>query len=402
MISLKYFTAKLRDVKPADLLSAFPMAAALVLRPFYRKRYENAWLVCEEPAEARDNGYHFFKYMCEKQPGQKCFYAIKRASVDHEKVRVLGDTIEYGSLQHWLAYFLCRYNISSQKGGKPNAALCAFMELSGRFHPHNIFLQHGVIINDLQWLYADRSVIEMFITSTVPETKFVREHFGYPEGTVVMSGLPRFDALHDLQVDPKMILIMPTWREWFFLKFKDRQGVETNFQASEYLEKWRAFLTSPRLRELIKTYDLHVVFYPHRNMQGYLDAFRDAAGQVEVASWGKYDIQTLIKSAALMITDYSSVFFDMVYMKKPVIFYQFDEEQFRRQQYAEGYFDYHDNPFGKSFPDQEGIFAEMERCVRNGCRPDETFLRAHGEAFPYWDDRNSERIYERLKGRAGA
>ena len=41
-----------------------------------------------------------------------------------------------------------------------------------------------------------------------------------------------------------------------------------------------------------------------------------------------------------MITDYSSVFFDFSYMRKPVIFYQFDEKKFRKAQYAEGYFSY--------------------------------------------------------------
>ena len=36
-----------------------------------------------------------------------------------------------------------------------------------------------------------------------------------------------------------------------------------------------------------------------------------------------------------MITDYSSVAIDFAYMKKPTLYYQFDEEKFRRGQYAQ-------------------------------------------------------------------
>ena len=54
----------------------------------------------------------------------------------------------------------------------------------------------------------------------------------------------------------------------------------------------------------------------------------------------KYDVQQLLKESLLLITDYSSVFFDMMYMNKPVNFYQFDEKQYRKSHYKEGYLNY--------------------------------------------------------------
>ena len=68
MVKLSYIIDRIRDVKLSDYLSIFPMTAALILKFFYKNKYKEIWLICEEPAEARDNGYHFFKYMCEKQP----------------------------------------------------------------------------------------------------------------------------------------------------------------------------------------------------------------------------------------------------------------------------------------------------------------------------------------------
>lgn len=397
MIGIRYFLDRIRDVKVKDYLSVFPMAAALIVKPLYKKKYRDTWLICEEPAEARDNGYHFFKYMCLEQKQQKCFYAIKRKSVDYKKAAELGAVIEYGSVSHWLAYFLCKYNISSQKGGKPNAALCAFMELNGRFRPRNIFLQHGVIKDDLEWLHSDRSCIEKFITSTVPEWEYVDRVYGYPKGTIQLTGLSRFDALHDIKIMANRIVIMPTWRYWFNLESKKAEGTDSDFQSSEYLQKWKELLTHSKLVQLIQKYGLDVIFYPHRNMQNHVKEFMEIDTPVTIASWEKYDVQDLLKTSAMMITDYSSVAFDMIYMKKPIIYYQFDEDKFRKFQYAKGYFDYHHNPFGNSFALCDGVLTELEKIIMDGIRPTEYFLQEHRRIFKYWDRDNSKRIYELLE-----
>lgn len=396
MIKLNYLFDKIRDVKVTDYLSFFPMTLALLLKPFYRKKYTRAWLVCEEPEEARDNGYHFFKYMCINQPQQKCFYAIKKKSVDAKKVEKYGEIIEYGSISHWIAYFLCEYNISSQKGGKPNAAVCSFMELNGFFHPQNIFLQHGVIINNLKWLYAEKSCISKFITSTYPETEFIKKNFGYDSDSILLTGLPRFDNLHDLKIKDNRILIMPTWRYWFNLKSKQGEMVENRIEDSEYLTCWLELLNSPRLQKLIDKNKLEVIFYPHRNMQKYLESFTKVKSKVIIASWKDYDIQELLKSSSMMITDYSSVFFDMVYMKKPVIFFQFDEEKYRNYQYGEGYFDYHNNFFGNSCPNVNDVLSELEKIIERGFKPQKEFLEEHKRIFKYWDNKNSQRIFQFL------
>ncbi|PWZ82970.1 CDP-glycerol glycerophosphotransferase family protein, partial [Staphylococcus pseudintermedius] len=40
------------------------------------------------------------------------------------------------------------------------------------------------------------------------------------------------------------------------------------------------------------------------------------------------DVQRLIQESQLMITDYSSVAFDFSFLNKPVIYYQYDTNQF--------------------------------------------------------------------------
>lgn len=398
MISLKYFFTKVKDIKCRDLLAVFPMGIALIVSPLYRKKYKNTWLICEERKEARDNGYWFYRKMCENHPEQECIYAIDHSSVDYEKIKGFGKTVQYGSLKHWIIYFTCAYNISSQKGGKPNAVLCAFIELNDLYNAHNIFLQHGVIINNLKWLYADCSRIEMFITSAVPEKEFIERRFGYPKGTIRLTGLPRFDNLHRYITDSKRIVVMPTWRYWFNLKSKQQEGLDVEFKNSEYMRRWGEFLECEQLNNLVEEYNLEVVFYIHRNLQNHLSEIKDLIKtKALIASWEDYDIQELLLTSAMMITDYSSVFFDMVYMKKPVIFYQFDIKKFRRGQYEQGYFDYSNNPFGKSYSELEEVMIELKNIIENRYQCSEEFLREHKRYFPHYDVFNSERVYKEIK-----
>lgn len=398
MVNLKYLLSRIRDVKLKDVLSVFPMGLALVISPLYKKKYSNTWLICEEKKEARDNGYWFYKKMVENHPEQPCIYAIDKKSVDYSKIKELGNVIQYGSLQHWIIYFTCKYNISSQKGGKPNAALCALIELNNLYNAHNIFLQHGVIINNLKWLYADVSRFEMFITSAIPEKKFIEKYFGYPKGTIKLTGLPRFDNLHQNRTNLKRIVIMPTWRYWFNLKSKQQKNLDRDFKTSEYLEKWKEFLECERLNGLIEKYGLEIIFYPHRNLQHHLPEIRKAIKtKAIIASWKEYELQELLITSAMMITDYSSVFFDMVYMHKPIMFYQFDLERFRKGQYEKGYFDYSNNPFGKSYSKLEDLMSDFLTLISKNFQCSDEFLEGHKKYFPYYDTHNSERVFEEIK-----
>lgn len=115
-----------------------------------------------------------------------------------------------------------------------------------------------------------------------------------------------------------------------------------------------------------------------------------------MASWQDYDLQELLITSALMITDYSSVFFDMIYMKKPIIFYQFDLEKFRKGHYQEGYFDYTNNPFGNSYSEIDPLMNELNWYIENDFLCSENYLLNHNKIFPYFDDNNSERVYEEI------
>ena len=208
-----------------------------------------------------------------------------------------------------------------------------------------------------------------------------------------MLGFSRFDALHNVERDENLILVMPTWRNWLGRESQDNKGLV--FTDTEYCKRWTAFLQDERLAELLEKYDKKLLFYPHRNMQKFLGHFTAFSPRITIADWKEYDIQDVLKRAGLMITDYSSVFFDFAYMQKPIIFYQFDEKEFRERQYEEGYFNYHDTPLGAWSGELSDALDLLEKQLEEGMPLlSEEKIRGF---FPFWDTENSKRIYDMIK-----
>ncbi len=381
---------KLKDFLHIFLaLMVFPFAiiAKIFIRGF--------WLVCEDENEARDNGFWFFKWVRENRPKQKIAYAINKKSPDYQKVKPLGKVIRYGFVSHWFWYIVADKNISSQKGGKPNSAVCYLFEVVLKMRKKNrVFLQHGVTKDLAEWLFYKNCFFNLFVTAGKPEQDYLSQHYGYPKDNLKMLGFSRYDNLHDVEVDKNLILVMPTWRNWLGRSAQDNKGLV--FTETEYYVKWNEFLNSDKLHELLIKYDKKLLFYPHRNMQKFLPFFTTDCDRIEIADWKKFDIQEVLKKAGLMITDYSSVFFDFAYMRKPVLFYQFDEQEFRTKQYAEGYFDYHNTVLGKWTDKISELLVLLEESLENDIPfIDESVIR---EFFPLWDKNNSERIYNAIKG----
>ena len=383
------------NAKPSDYLSVFPMVAAMLASPFVRKKYKNTWIISDRPDEALDNGYFFFRYMRKEHPEQECVFPLNKESSEFEKVSKLGKVVSYGSIMHWILYLTAQYNIGSV-GGHPNGYLCTALERLNIVHPSNVFLQHGITKDHAAYIQADRRKFRVFITGAAPEFRFVRDTFGYEKGVVQYTGFARFDMLHDFSTKKNRILIMPTWRSWLLLN-SERNEFTSSIHDSEFIQNWRGLIESDEFSQIIDKYNLEVVFFPHSNMQSYLSDFKFKNEKVIIASKHDYSVQELMKSSALLITDYSSVFFDMAYMKKPTIFFQFDEDKYRKYHYQKGWFDYHNTYFGKSCSQKEQVLLELERNILSDFKVDDAFDQEHSRVFALFDTKNCERIYELLK-----
>jgi CDP-glycerol glycerophosphotransferase (TagB/SpsB family) len=395
----KSFFQKLQMVKISDILHIFKFIFAFPIALILKIFIKDLWLVCDYEDEARDNGYYFYKYLREKQKEQNVYYAINKKSPDYEKVKKLGKVVKYGSFKHWILYLLASKNISSQKGGKPNAAICYVLEVYGIIKNKRIFLQHGIIKDNLPYLHYKNAKLSMFTVTTKKEYDYVCKEFGYPEGVIQQLGLCRYDTLID-ESDGEYILIMPTWRQWIAHETTNSKKAENfkSFKETNYYKKWMELLSSKELEKVCKNNNKKIIFYPHRNMQKFINDFELLnKDYIIIGSWPEYDVQDLLKKSSLLITDYSSVAMDFAYLDKPIIYYQFDYEQFRSWHLEEGYFSYKDDGFGYVKEDLPEIIRLIEFYINNNFELENRHKNRINDFFDLKDNKNCERTYLKIK-----
>ena len=132
-------------------------------------------------------------------------------------------------------------------------------------------------------------------------------------------------------------------------------------------------------------------------MQSFLDSFDIKNSRIRTAKFPEYDVQELLKESAYLITDYSSIAMDFAYMKKRLMYYQFDYDDFRKGQYPEGYFSYEKDGFGKVCTSLDEALKEFESAVKCGFENPEMYKKRHDEFFDLYDDKNCERNYNAIK-----
>lgn len=395
---MRKFLKKLKSVSFRDYANIILFFLAIIPACFLKRKRKNLWLVCEYGQEARDNGYWFFRYMREQHPEQDIVYAIDFQSKDYEKVKNIGECVPYGTFKHWIYYLCAEVNISSHKGGKPNAAVCYFLEIYGFLKNKRVFLQHGITKDLAEIFFYQNTKMRLFICGAKPEYEFVRKEFGYPKGYVQYTGFARFDNLRKTCSVKKQILVAPTWRSWLYkVSSNPYENKCSDAVNSEYVEKWLTFLKSEQLEILLKENDYELVFFPHRNMTSVFESLMVAGKRVHIANWKEADLQILMKESMAMITDYSSTAMDFAYMEKPVIYYQFDYERYRREQFAEGYFDYERDGFGEVVREQEQLLIELSELLNRRCTIEKKYQERIKEFFPLRDTANCERIYEQVR-----
>ena len=370
------------------LIVLWPVAA--VLRKT-NKAYQHLWLVMERGIDARDNAYWFFRYLRERQPQINTCYVIDPASPDFGKVAQLGRTVAWRSLQHYLMYLSADMLISThwQPAAPDLMAFYHLRQIGIRPRGKQIFLQHGIIKDDMKLARYPALKVDFFASGGKLEYDYLVSEYGFPEGVIQYTGLCRFDNLIRGNDPSREILVMPTWRGSDYPRGEQ-------FYETAFYRQFQSMLENPRLLSILEEHDLKLLFYLHIELQPELDKFRSPSERIILADWRDYDVQTLLMRCSLLITDYSSVFFDAGYMEKPVIYYQFDQEEYRKYHYQEGYFSYEKHGFGPVVQTEEALLEATAECVGNGFRMQQEYLDRLAAFYPVRDELNCERTYQIL------
>lgn len=371
-----------------------------LIRIFFKKKNlkKEVWLINEKIDEARDNGFALFKYVRENHPEIPIYYVITKSSKDLSKIIPFGNVVYYGSIQHFILYLNANVLISSQTLpypiGRRLSELLSFCRLKD---PKKVWLQHGIIKDKLPHSSMDYATFQydLISCSAAQEKNFIINEYNYPEKNVVNVGLCRFDTLLSDISENVSIIVMPTFRKWLVPNKRIPTKLEIeNFKESDFFKKYTQLLNA--LANQIN--DVEIIFYMHYGLQPFSECFEQKFGnnpKIIIAKSEDYDVQKLLVSSNLLITDYSSVFFDFAYMKKPEIYFQFDQNEYRKNHYNEGYFSYAKNGFGNVVVDVEDVIVEVKNSLENGMS--EIYIERVNNFFSHFDRNNSERTFERIK-----
>ena len=99
----------------------------------------------------------------------------------------------------------------------------------------------------------------------------------------------------------------------------------------------------------------------------------------------------------LLITDFSSVAWDVYYMNKPVLFYHFDIEEASKT--LGFYMDMKNDLFGERAENPSELMSLITEYIESDFAMKEEFAKGREKYFAYVDDNNSERIWQAIQAR---
>ena len=175
--------------------------------------------------------------------------------------------------------------------------------------------------------------------------------------------------------DKKVILYAPTWRD-----NQHTSGEGYTYKTEVDFDKLK--------RELGDEYV--ILFRAHYLVANSFDFNRYAGFVRDVSSYS--DINELYIAADILITDYSSVFFDYANLRKPMIFYMYDLEQYANE--LRGFYISLDELPGPIVRDEDSLIAEIRAC--DTWKPDSKYEEFCGKYNPKDDGHASERTLKKI------
>ena len=368
---------------------------ALVLYRLRKRHYDkqHIQLIFERNSQsARENGFYYFMHCLEngeeEKENVKLYYVIGENSNDLPRLAPYMDhVVYYESLRHMICLIAAKLLVTTDNRFHvyPKRSRGSLLLHYLRKKPV-VFLQHGVTALKRIDGYGKNTprAASLFVVASEKEKAIIKEHLGYKDSEIANTGFPRFDILTDQSEGKRDIVIMPTWRSWM----DDLSPAE--FYQSTYYRSYMSLLNSLRLSRLLEEEDLTVSFHLHPRFRKYIHSFASISPRVHLIPYGEVDSYDLIMGCKLLITDYSSVCWDALYLGKPVLFFQFDRPHYLLENGS--YLDMTTELPGECAFTASDMVMLLKDYVQAGFCLKEPYASMQKEYFPAPDKENTSRV----------
>lgn len=160
--------------------------------------------------------------------------------------------------------------------------------------------------------------------------------FGVPARKFLISGMPRNDVLQlsdgktkmnnhfPITKNKRLILYMPTYRER--TKFSDDETKGYIFQYDDFsIDSFNSFMEKNNCILVIKMHHADNLMFEH------LSNFSNNLLFLKESDFENEDFYEYINACDVLITDYSSIYIDYLYLDKPIIFSHNDIELYQQE-----------------------------------------------------------------------
>ncbi|EUJ32771.1 CDP-glycerol glycerophosphotransferase family protein [Listeria cornellensis] len=219
---------------------------------------------------------------------------------------------------------------------------------------------------------------DYLISPNAYSSKIFRSAFGYT-GAMIESGYPRNDLLFssnkeamiaeirqklEIPDGKKVILYAPTWRDNDFHKVGEYK-FDLKFDVAQMKVRFG--------EDVVLLIRMHYLVAEQFDFAQYGDFIRD------VSSYD--DIRDLYLVSDMLITDYSSVFFDYANLDRPMIFFTYDLAEYR-DTLRGFYFDFEKNAPGPLVETSEQLMDEIATILEQPAKSNSQFF----QQFCEWED----------------
>lgn len=397
---------------------AFINLFSLFLLPLYYligvlPRSRDLWVFCSWFGQRySDNSRLLFEYVSQNCPEIRAVWLSKNKDVESQ-IRKRGMCAYSVCSLRAFVFLLRAGKIFSTTGGEIPLFFCRGADYYALWHgmplkrileddghsggsgAHNPFMR--LYERTVRKLFPWKSLTDQKKLFTITNSEFFVPFLGtafrLPSGRILRTGSPRCDALfhphteelieriHGQFPGNKIILYMPTFRtaEWtgeVFNPFDERYG----FCLDEFLAA-------------LARHNSVLVYKPHYYDARFMKTVRhkgDASRFITVSDEDYDELYNFVGQVDILMTDYSSIYFDFIATGKPVVLLPFDYEFYIEN--ARGhYFDYFENMEGAKAKSWQEVYKILES--QSYCPVSDMTRRKFAE---YLDGTCCEKLYSRV------
>ncbi len=319
------------------------------------------------------------------------FYVIDKKSEQYQLIdkKYHTNLLYKNTLRHYYHFFLAKYYIGTELPSHSIDLRIANRKVVSKLENNRyefIFLQHGV---SYMVSYASRprsafrksggilpdNSTRVVVNSELEASHFI-DHADFDKEDMLITGFPKFDRAYRYH-DAQKIIIMPTWRPWEY------NAIRSNPESTRYYKMLLDIIDS-----IPSELQQYVQLLPHPL---FIRELRESPLATYIKEVVSYD--EVLRTADVLITDYSSISYDAFYRGSKVIFW-WKEKNYCMKQY-EGFLMLEES---SAFGDVVYNKRDLKKAIREryGKAQPQKYIQRYRKIVNFHDGKNTERLINQL------